>query len=91
MATGIRVTKMTPEQVAEALKKQVVRKVCVTKWRGHTYYVQEMPGMWRCGRDFAIMKDRKKWYINRYKTEKEAVSFMLRAILRELDQQEMEF
>lgn len=91
MATGIKVTKMTPEQVAEALKKQVVRKVCVTKWRGHTYYVQEMPAYWGCGRDFAVMKDRKKWYFDRFKTEKEAVGWMLEKLCRELNQMEMEY
>lgn len=69
--------------------KSVV-KVFAVKWRGHHYYVQEMPGMWRCGREFAVMKDRERWYYGRFKTEKEAVGWCLAALCRELSQEQLE-
>ena len=85
-----RVVTMTPEQVAKAIETQKVRKVFTVKWQGHHYYVQEMPGMWGLGRDFAVMKDRERWYYGRFKTEREAVAWCLAALCRELNQEQID-
>ena len=81
-----RIVTMTPEQVAKAIEAQKVRKVFTAKWGGHTWYVQQMPGMWQCGRDYAVMKDRRRIYYGRFKEEREAVKWLLDKLDRELNQ-----
>lgn len=73
----------------ETNEKSVV-KVFSVKWRGHHYYVQEMPGLWGLGRDFAVMKDRERWCYDRFKTQREAVEWCLAALCRELNQLEID-
>lgn len=85
-----RIVTMTPEQVAAAIEAQKVRKVFTAKWGGHTWYVQQMPGMWQLGRDYAVMKDRRRIYYGRFKTEREAVAWCLAALCRELKQQKID-
>lgn len=68
------------------MKENSIVKVFSVKWRGHHYYVQEMPGLWGLGRDFAVMKDRERWCYGRCKTEREAVGWCLAALSRELNQ-----
>ena len=62
-----------------------VHKVFVVRDRLHTYYVQEMPGMWGCGRNYAIMKDRKRLYYGRMDTAENAKRWLLQYLLRELE------
>lgn len=51
---------------------------------GH-YYVQEMPGYCRVGRDFAIMKDRRQYVWRRYSDPEKAIVDLLRDLLRQYE------
>lgn len=53
---------------------------------GH-YYVQEMPGYYGVGRDYAVMKDRKQLCCTRYRTCRDAVEWLLAYLSRELSQE----
>lgn len=66
-----------------------VHKVFSVRDRNHHYYIQEMPGYWDCGRDYAVMKDRKRLYGGRFKTKKEAVAWLLTYLCSSLDQTEL--
>lgn len=72
------------------MKENSIVKVFSVKWRGHHYYVQEMPGLWGLGRNFAVMKDRERWYYGRFDTRREAVAWCLAALCRELNQLEID-
>ena len=61
-----------------------VVKVFVVKDGGHTYYVQEMPGSWGLGRDWAVMKNRRRLYLGRFTNKKDAVCWLLGYIQRNL-------
>lgn len=65
-------------------------KVFSVKDGVHHYYVQEMPGLWNCGRDFAIMKDRERFYYGRMKTKQEAVAWLLKRLLVEMGQRSID-
>lgn len=67
-----------------------VIKVFSVKDGAHHYYVQEMPGMWSCGRDFAIMRDRERFYYGRMKTKQEAVAWLLKRLLVEMGQRSID-
>lgn len=69
----------------ETNEKSVV-KVFSVKDGGHSYYVQEMPGMWGFGRDFAVMKDRERFYYGRFKTKEEAKAWLLKQLLIDMGQ-----
>lgn len=65
-------------------------KVFSVKDGGHHYYVQEMPGLWGLGRDFAIMKDRERFYYGRMKTRQEAVAWLLKRLLIDMGQRSID-
>lgn len=67
-----------------------VHKVFVVRDRSHKYYVQEMPGWWDTGRNYAVMKDRKRLYAGRFDSYKQAVGWLLAYLCRELDQIELD-
>lgn len=67
-----------------------VIKVFSVKDGAHHYYVQEMPGLWRCSRDFAIMKDRERFYFGRMKTKQEAIAWLLKRLLVEMGQRSID-
>lgn len=68
-----------------------VIKVFSVKDGAHHYYVQEMPGLYGCGRDFAIMKDRERFYYGgRMKTKQEAVAWLLKRLLVEMGQRSID-
>lgn len=69
--------------------KSVV-KVFSVKDGAHHYYVQEMPGLWSSGRDFAIMKDRERYYYGRMKTKQEAVAWLLKRLLVDMGKRSIE-
>lgn len=69
----------------ETNEKSVV-KVFSVKDGGHSYYVQEMPGLWGLGRDFAVMKDRERFYYGRFKTKEEAKAWLLKRLLLDMGQ-----
>lgn len=71
-------------------KKASVCKVFSVKDANHHYYVQEMPGFWGMGRDFVVMKDRRRLYAKRWKDPKSAISWLLSYLLRELGQPELD-
>lgn len=85
-----RIVAMTSEQVSKMVEAQkVAQKVCkvfTVKDGRHTYYVQEMPGMWNRGRDFAVMKDRMRFHFGRFKTKEEAKSWLLKRLLVDMGQ-----
>ena len=70
---------------AKYYKMDGVHKVFVVRDRSHKYYVQEMPGPWGIGRDYAIMKDRKRLYYGRMETAENAKRWLLQYLLRELE------
>lgn len=61
-------------------------KVFSIKDGNHHYYVQEMPGFYGIGRDYAIMKDRERFYYGRMRTRQEAISWLLKRLLVEMGQ-----
>lgn len=65
--------------------KSVV-KILTVKDGKNTYYVQEMPGMWQCGRDYAVMHNRKRMYYGRFKTKEEAKAWLLKRLLTDMGQ-----
>lgn len=70
---------------AKYFEMEGVHKIFVIKDRSHTYYVQEMPGMWGINRDYAIMKDRKRLYYGRMKSAEDAVRWLLQYLQLNLD------
>lgn len=71
------------------MKSGEVVKVFSVKDASHHYYVQEMPGFWGIGRDFVVMKDRRRLYAQRWKDSESAIRWLLSYLLRELDQPEL--
>lgn len=69
-----------------ATSEKSIVKVLTVKEGGHTYYVQEMPGLYGLGRDFAVMKDRERFYYGRFKTKEEAKSWLLKRLLVDMGQ-----
>lgn len=69
---------------------EIIKKVFSLSWRGHRYYVQVMPGYLGMGRDYAIMKDRKRLYGERFHNEKDATLWLLSYLSRELEAPELE-
>lgn len=67
-----------------------VIKVFVVKDGAHTYYIQEMPGYWGLGRDYAVMKDRKKLYGGRIRSLDDAKRWLLLQLIRDLEQQKLD-
>ena len=65
-------------------------KVFTIKDGAHHYYVQEMPGLWSRDRDFAIMRDRERFYYGRMKTKQEAVAWLLKRLLVEMGQRSID-
>lgn len=70
-------------------KKASIRKVFSVKDAAHHYYVQEMPGNWGMGRDFVVMKDRRRLYARRWKDSESAIRWLLSYLLRELEEPEL--
>lgn len=69
----------------ETNEKSIV-KVFSVKDGGHSYYVQEMPGLWGLGRDFAVMKDRERFYYGRFDTKDKAKAWLLKRLLVDMGQ-----
>lgn len=69
-----------------ATTEKSVVKVFSIKDSGHQYYVQEMPAMWNRGRDYAVMKDRERFYYGRFKTKEEAKAWLLKRLLVNMGQ-----
>lgn len=68
-----------------------IKKIISIGMDGHRYYVQEMPGYWNYGRDYAVMKDRKRLHAERFKSCEEAVLWLLRYLSRELEAPKIEY
>lgn len=62
-------------------------KVFSIKDAGHHYYIQEMPGYWDCGRDYAVMKDRKRLYYGRFKSRQQAIIWLLKLLVQDYEKQ----
>ena len=77
-------------ETAKYYEMEGIHKVFVAKDRTHTYYVQEMPGYWDYGRNYAVMKDRKRLYGGRFDSYKQAVGWLLAYLSRELDRPELD-
>lgn len=73
-----------------ATSERSIVKVFTVKEGGHTYYVQEMPGLWGLRRDFAVMKDRERFYYGRFKTKEEAKAWLLKRLLVEMGQRTLD-
>ena len=58
-------------------------KLFVVKDGPHTYYVQEMPGYYGVGRDYAVMKDRKRYYAGRFAHVDLAIEWLLKQLLQD--------
>lgn len=70
---------------------ELIKKIISIGMDGHRYYVQEMPGYWNLGRDYAVMKDRKRlYYGGRFKSRKDAVLWLLSYLSREVESPELE-
>ena len=66
------------------MKEGNVCKVMVCKTIKGTYYVQEMPGYYGCGRRWVIMKDRKRYQNRDYDYPEAACAAMLEAVRRDV-------
>lgn len=64
-----------------------IAKVFAVKDTRHTYYVQVMPGFYDMGRDFAIMKDRKRLYFGRMKDQRQAIGWLLKYLTEQNERQ----
>lgn len=62
-------------------------KVFSVKDAGRHYYIQEMPGYWNDGRDYAVMKNRKRLYSGRFKNRESAIAWLLKVILQRYESQ----
>lgn len=70
---------------AKTYETEGVHKVFSVRDRGHHYYIQEMPGYWDYGRDYAVMKDRKRLYYGRFKHVEDAKRWLLQLLIRDLE------
>lgn len=68
-----------------------IRKIISIGMGGHRYYVQEMPGFWNYGRNYAVMKDRKRLRTERFDNQKDAILWLLSYLSREVSAPELEF
>lgn len=66
------------------MKEGNVCKVMVCKTIKGTYYVQEMPGYYGCGRRWVIMRNRKRYQYRDYETPEAACAAMLEAVRRDV-------
>lgn len=66
------------------MKDGNVCKVMVCKTIKGTYYVQEMPGWYGCGRRWVIMRDRKRYQNRDYESPESACAAMLEAVRRDV-------
>ena len=66
-----------------------IKKIISIGMAGHRYYVQEMPGFCNLGRDYAVMKDRKRLHTARFNSRKDAVLWLLSYLSRELEAPEL--
>lgn len=73
-----------------AAMDEKIKKIISIGMGGHRYYVQEMPGFWNLGRDYAVMMDRKRLHAGRFNSRKDAVLWLLSYLSRELEQPELE-
>lgn len=67
-----------------------IKKIISIGMGRHRYYVQEMPGYWNLGRDYAVMMDRKRLHAERFNSRKDAVLWLLSYLSRELEKPELE-
>lgn len=65
-------------------------KVLTIKENGHCYYVQEMPKTYNLGRDFAVMKDRKRLTPLRFDRYEEAKAWLLKRLLVDMGQRSID-
>lgn len=72
------------------MKSGEIVKVFSVKDANHHYYVQEMPGFWGVGRDFVVMKDRRRLYAKRWEDRKSAIRWLLSYLQCELGQPELD-
>lgn len=75
---------------AKYYEMEGVHKVFSVRDRGHHYYIQEMPGYWDCGRDYAVMKDRKRIYRGRFSSVQDAKRWLLKLLINELTAAELD-
>lgn len=59
-------------------------KIMTCKTKIGTYYVQEMPGYYGCGRKWVIMKDRRIYQMRDYEDPDAACRAMLEAVRRDV-------
>lgn len=64
-----------------------IAKVFMVKDQQDTYYVQVMPGHYDFGRDFAIMKNRKRLYYGRVKDQRSAIGWLLKYLMEQNERQ----
>lgn len=67
-----------------------IKKIISIGMGGHRYYVQEMPGYWNLGREYAAMKDRKRLHRERFFDQKNAVLWLLSYLSREISAPELD-
>ena len=75
---------------AKYYEMEGVHKVFSVRDRCHHYYIQEMPGHWDCGRDYAVMKDRKRLYSGRFHSVQDAKRWLLQLLINELTAAELD-
>lgn len=61
-------------------------KVLTIKECGRTYYVQSMPGYGGLGRNYAVMRDRERFYYGRFDTYGSAKAWLLKRLLTDMGQ-----
>lgn len=67
------------------MKEGKIIKLFVVKTERHTYWVQEIPGYMGMGRDFVVMKNRRRLYAERFKKAQPAVAWLLGYLSREVN------
>lgn len=68
------------------MEEKSVVKVLTVKDGKSTYYVQEMPAFWGCGRNYAVMCNRKRLYYGRFDTKELAKAWLLKRLLSDMGQ-----
>lgn len=66
------------------MKEGNVCKVMVCKTIKGTFYVQEMPGSYGCGRRWVIMRNRKRYQYRNYESPESACAAMLETVRRDV-------
>lgn len=64
-------------------------KIMTVKIGSDKYWVQEMPGYYNYGRDYAVMKNRRQLSNSRYRSARDAAGWLIAYLTRELNAEQI--